>query len=180
MASILPRMICRRGVSGLRNATLPSTSTSASSTTISSHRFSTSSRMRDDAEPEEAPPGDAQTPRLRMDMRFQNHVTLMGRVAKAPVTVGEGPREITLFDLVTRRYYENEDGEVVDDPHYHSILVSNKTKGIHNYVKDKVRKGDRVYVEGSLQYRSKETKDGKMKKDPSIHVDDLITVGSAY
>ena len=42
-----------------------------------------------------------------MDMRFQNHVTLMGRVAKAPVTVGEGSREITLFDLVTRRYYES-------------------------------------------------------------------------
>ena len=143
-----------------------------------------------------------------MDMRFQNHVTLMGRVAKAPVTVGEGSREITLFDLVTRRYYESkiwtvlfcdlgdifsrttkwkknyctvlkylfshlgptvwlgkliwqisdegfhrcsttdEDGDVVDDPHFHTILVSNKTKGIHNYVKDKVRKGDRVYVEG--------------------------------
>jgi len=180
MASILPRIICRRGFSGVRNATLPSTSTSTSSTTVSSHCFSTSSRMRDDVEPEEAPLGDAQTPRVRMDMRFQNHVTLMGRVAKAPVTVGEGSREITLFDLVTRRYYENEDGDVVDDPHFHTILVSNKTKGIHNYVKDKVRKGDRVYVEGSLQYKTKETKDGKLRKDPSIHVDDLITVSSAY
>jgi len=180
MASILPRMICRRGLSGVRNATLPSTSTLVPSTTVSSHRFSTSARMRDDVEPEEAPPGDAQTPRVRMDMRFQNHVTLMGRVAKAPVTLGEGSREITLFDLVTRRYYENEDGDVVEDPHFHCILVSNKTKGIHNYVKEKVRKGDRVYVEGSLQYKTKETKEGKLRKDPSIHVDDLITVSSAY
>lgn len=177
MASLLRRFICQRGL----NLTLPQPATFASpvpsmTTTISGSNFSTSSRMLDDDDDEEeaAPRGP------RVDMRFHNHVTLMGRVARGPRTVGEGPQAVTYLDLVTKRYYENNDGEVVEDPHFHNVIVTNKTKGIHNYVRDQVRKGDRLYVEGSLQYNVKETADGRSKKEPTIRVDDLIAVASAY
>merc|ERR1719383_1631593 len=115
---------------------------------------------------------DARNP-VRVDMRFHNHVTLMGRVTRHPKTVGQGNTEITFFDLITKRFYENESGEVTEDPHYHTIMVTNKTRGIHNYVKNTVKKGDRVYVEGSLRYNIKQLEDGKSRKDPSIVGEDL-------
>jgi len=180
MASIVPRLLCRRGLSGLSSVSLtqssaPAASLASTSTSPSKVCFSTSSKMQDEEEMAE----DARNP-VRVDMRFHNHVTLMGRVTRHPKTVGQGNTEITFFDLITKRFYENESGEVTEDPHYHTIMVTNKTRGIHNYVKNTVKKGDRVYVEGSLRYNIKQLEDGKSRKDPSIVVEDLITVSAAY
>jgi len=103
----------------------------------------------------------------------------MGRVTRRPNSVGEGNQEVTFTTLVTKRFYESK-GEILEDPHVHTLMVSNKNPAVHNYVKGRVHKGDRVYVEGTLRYTTRETKDGKMKKEPTIHVEDLITVAGAY
>jgi len=102
----------------------------------------------------------------------------MGRVSRSPKVAGPEGKQVTFFDLVTKRYYENDDGEVVEDAHYHTAMIGHRS--IQNYVQSRVRKGDRVYLEGSLRYSLKEAPDGKSKKDPLIVVNDLIMVGSAY
>jgi len=181
MASIVPRLLCRRGLSGLSSVPLTQSSTSAAvlaSTSINTSKlcFSTSSKMQEE---EEEMAGGAGNP-VRVDRRFQNHVTLLGRVARNPSTVGKEGTEVTFFDLVTKRYFEMEPGDVKEEVLYHTIMVTNKTRGIRNYVINSVKRGDRVYVEGALRYNTKQLEDGKTRKDPSIVVDDLITVSSAY
>ena len=43
----------------------------------------------------------------RPDVRFHNHVTLMGRVSRSPKVAGPEGKQVTFFDLVTKRYYES-------------------------------------------------------------------------
>jgi len=190
MASLIPRYLRLSALNGVRNSSsmLSSTSSSMLSSTpsvSSKFCFSSSPNLRDEEEftPREFTPRDNMGGRenfgARMDSRFHNHVTLMGRVTQTPRTVGHESRAVTFFDVVTKRFYESE-GEIKDDPHYHTLMVSNLTPGVHDYVKSRVRKGDRVYIEGQLRYVMKETQDGRTKKEPQIHVEDLITVAAGY
>jgi len=103
----------------------------------------------------------------------------MGRVTRNPSVVGPEDKQVTFFSIVTKRYYENDQGEVSEDGHVHTAMVTNSRAGINNYVQNRVRKGDRVYLEGSLRYNLKEMPDGKTKKEPAIIVEDLILVESA-
>jgi len=115
----------------------------------------------------------------RMDIRFQNHVTLLGRVTRSPNTYGEGGRELVFFKLVTKRYIRNRDGEEDEVKDYHDVLITSKNKFILDYVQRNLDQGDRVYLEGSLKYKMKDGADGRTKK-PTILLDDLVIVAKAY
>jgi len=117
---------------------------------------------------------------MRMDSRFQNHVTLLGRVARRPNSHGEGKREIVFFDLITKSYFRNWEGEDNEDEHCHKIMVTSRNEFVQGYVKRNLEKGDRVYLEGSLKYKEKEGEDGRSKKVPAILLEDLVIVAKAY
>jgi len=112
----------------------------------------------------------AQLPRL--DMRFRNHVTLMGRVVQEPMFEVGG----TTFRLVTKSYYRDMEGEVRQSSQYHNVVVPMSNQAMDEYAQSNIHRGDRLYIEGALKYVLEDALDGRTKKAPIILADELITV----
>jgi len=111
--------------------------------------------------------------RKSRDTRFFNQVTLLGRVGKNPVLVGREGIEVSFFPLATVMYYPAENNEVIEDKQWHDIMVTNKNESMLYFVTNKLRKGDRVYVEGTLKYRRVEDF-GNYTKETRVVADEMI------
>lgn len=88
-----------------------------------------------------------------------NKVILIGNVGKNPdIRTTQDGREITSFSLATSESWKDKaTGEKKKKTEWHNIVIFNP--GISNIVKSYVKKGSRLYIEGSLQTR-KWNKDG--------------------
>lgn len=63
----------------------------------------------------------------------------------------DGGNCIGNFSLATNETYKNKEGEKVTNTHWHNIVIRNKTAEVlHKYCK----KGDKLFVEGSIKTRS--------------------------
>lgn len=82
-----------------------------------------------------------------------NKVQLIGNVGKDPeVRSMQDGRELAYFSLATTESWRDKaTGERKDKTEWHRIVVFND--GIVNIVKNYVKKGTRLYLEGSLQTR---------------------------
>jgi len=86
-----------------------------------------------------------------------NKVILFGNVGKDPeVKHLESGRIVAKFSLATNKSY-NKDGEKVTETQWHNIAAWGKTaETIEKFVK----KGNSIIVEGEIQYRQYEDKEG--------------------
>lgn len=82
-----------------------------------------------------------------------NKVTLIGNVGKDPEfrQTNEG-KEIATFSIATSEVWkERGTGEKKEKTEWHRVVVFNE--GLAGVIKNYVRKGSKVYIEGSLQTR---------------------------
>ena len=87
-----------------------------------------------------------------------NHVTLYGNIGKKPeIKVLQSGKKIAKFSLATNKSFTNKDGEKVTEVQWHNILMWNKLADLCEKYLDK---GNSVIVEGEINYRSYENKDG--------------------
>lgn len=77
-----------------------------------------------------------------------NKVILIG-YSSQPTAHNE---EFLTFALMTAKKWKDKDGVWQEQTQSHSIAVAGKQV---NWLKDRIRKGGKVYVEGELQYREK-------------------------
>jgi len=81
-----------------------------------------------------------------------NKVTLIGNITKDPdIRQTSDGREIANFSIATNEKWEAKDGTPKEKVEYHRIVVFNQ--GLVNLVKNYVKKGSKLYVEGQLQTR---------------------------
>ena len=79
----------------------------------------------------------------------------------------------TLFTLATnRRIKDNQTGEWRDETDWHNIVMW-RQENLANYL----TKGKQVFVEGRLQTRSYDDKDGNKRYITEVVADDVILVG---
>ncbi|MBN1131501.1 MAG: single-stranded DNA-binding protein [Bacteroidales bacterium] len=87
-----------------------------------------------------------------------NKVTLVGNVGETPrVSEKGGEAFVANFPLATNEYYRDKDGEEVQKTQWHRIVVWNKSAEI---VKQHVKKGDALYIEGKITTNSWDDKEG--------------------
>lgn len=82
-----------------------------------------------------------------------NKVTLIGNVGKDPEfrTTADG-KEIAIFSIATSdNWKDRTTGEKREKTEWHKIVVFND--GLVGVIKNLVKKGSRIYIEGSLQTR---------------------------
>ncbi len=111
-----------------------------------------------------------------------NKVILIGNLGADPEvrTVPSGTR-VANFSLATSREWSAEGGQKQEKTEWHKIVVWNNARGsgLADVVEKYLKKGDRVYVEGRLEYRSYEDKkDGTTKYVTEIRVFDLMMLSS--
>jgi len=81
-----------------------------------------------------------------------NKVILIGNTAQDPdIRQTNDGRELANFSLATNEKWKAKDGTPQEKTEYHKIVVFNQ--GLVNLVKNYVKKGTKLYIEGQLQTR---------------------------
>ena len=101
-----------------------------------------------------------------------NKVILVGRLGKDPeVRFTSGGKAVANFSLATDESYKDAQGEKQKKTEWHNIVVWGNS--VEAFVQKYLHKGDMVYVEGKLQTRSWEDKEGNKKYTTEINVTDI-------
>ena len=112
--------------------------------------------------------------------RSLNKVTLIGNLGNDPeVRSTTGGNRVATFSLATSRTWNDQSGSKQEKTEWHRCVVWN-TKGsqLADIVEKYVKKGDKLYVEGRIEYRQWQDKDGQTKYSTEINVRELIMLGS--
>ena len=106
-----------------------------------------------------------------------NKVILLGRVGNDPEIKKFDNGQVANFSLATsERGYTTKDGkDVPERTEWHRIVVwGGLSKVVENYIK----KGSQLYIEGKLQTRSWDGKDGAKIYVTEIFADNIQMLGS--
>ncbi len=109
-----------------------------------------------------------------MGSRSVNKVILLGHLGKdAETRFTPSGVARTLFTLATnRRIKDQQTGEWRDETDWHNIVLW-RQENLANYL----TKGKQVYVEGRLQARSYDDKDGNKRYITEVVAEDVLLVG---
>lgn len=90
-----------------------------------------------------------------------NKVILVGRVGKAPeIRTTQDGREIANFSLATsEKWKDKATGDKKEKTEWHKIVIFNPS--LVKVVKDYVKKGSQLYLEGSIGTRKWQNKEGQ-------------------
>jgi single-strand DNA-binding protein len=103
-----------------------------------------------------------------------NRVTLIGNCGKDPeVKFLASGSAVANFSLATSERFKDKSGEWQDKTEWHSLTAYGKTAEI---IRDYVKKGTKLYVEGRLQTRSWD-QDGQKRYKTEIIVGELVLLG---
>jgi single-strand DNA-binding protein len=112
--------------------------------------------------------------------RSLNKVTLIGNLGNDPeVRSTTGGNRVATFSLATSRTWNDQSGQRQEKTEWHRCVVWN-TKGsqLADIVERYVHKGDKLYVEGRIEYRQWQDKEGQTRYSTEINVRELIMLSS--
>src|SRR3982750_4590930 len=112
--------------------------------------------------------------------RSLNKVTLIGNLGNDPeVRSTTGGNRVANFSLATSRSWNDASGTKQEKTEWHRCVVWNsKSSQLADIVERYVKKGDKLFVEGRIEYRQWQDKDGQTKYSTEINVRELIMLGS--
>ncbi len=89
---------------------------------------------------------------------FRNQVQLIGRLGADPEMreFSSGNNKVSI-NVATSETYKNKAGDKITDTQWHRVVAWN---GTGNYIKKYLSKGDELMVQGKLNYRSYDDKNG--------------------
>ena len=111
--------------------------------------------------------------------RSLNKVTLIGNLGNDPeVRSTTGGNRVATFSLATSRSWNDASGSKQEKTEWHRCVVWNtKSSQLADIVEKYVKKGDKLYVEGRIEYRQWQDKDGQTRYSTEINVRELIMLG---
>jgi len=109
-----------------------------------------------------------------LDMGSVNKVILIGNLGRdAETKFTQSGTSVTNFSLATtRRWKDQQSGEWKDQTEWHRVVYW-KAENVANFL----TKGKQVYVEGRLQTRSYDDKDGKKVYTTEVVCEHLVLLG---
>ena len=111
--------------------------------------------------------------------RSLNKATLIGNVGADPEirSTSNGGRVAT-FSLATSNIWNDASGTKQEKTEWHRCVAWNQGKAtLADVVERYVKKGEKVFVEGEIQYRQWQDKDGQTRYTTEIKVRELILLG---
>ena len=104
-----------------------------------------------------------------------NKVILIGNLGKDPeVKYTPQGTPVAKFSLATNERWKDKNGEWQDRTEWHNIVAWQRLAEI---VGEYVKKGQKLYIEGRIQTRSWDDKDGQKKYMTEIVANDLVLLG---
>jgi single-strand DNA-binding protein len=111
--------------------------------------------------------------------RSLNKVVLIGNLGQDPEvrSTANGGR-VANFSIATSRQWGGQGGDKQEKTEWHRVVAWNNTRGSGTGLADIVerycKKGDKVYVEGRIEYRSWQDREGQTRYTTEIIAQDLI------
>ena len=111
--------------------------------------------------------------------RSLNKVTLIGNVGADPeVRSTSGGNRVATFSLATSRTWNGPAGDRQEKTEWHRCVVWNaKNSSLADIVERYVKKGDKLYVEGRIEYRQWQDQNNQTRYSTEINVRELIMLG---
>lgn len=109
--------------------------------------------------------------------RSLNKVILIGNLTRDPeIRYTPSGTAVTTFTIATNRQWKTESGDAKEDAEFHRIVAWDKLAEICAQF---LKKGRQVYVEGRLQTRKWQTKEGEDKYTTEVVISEMILLGRA-
>ncbi|KAF9903457.1 hypothetical protein EC991_003785 [Linnemannia zychae] len=123
------------------------------------------------------------TPALGSVRTLVNKATIIGRVGQDAELNNVADKTVVHFSVATSENYKDQEGNLVKTTHWHRIVSWDQKKNV--YLSERVKKGDLVFVEGNIHYKSYTAKDGSEKHLTEIALNspapkDYIRSGAMY
>jgi single-strand DNA-binding protein len=111
--------------------------------------------------------------------RSLNKVTLIGNLGNDPeVRSTTGGNRVATFSLATSRSWNDASGTKQEKTEWHRCVVWNtKSSQLADIVEKYVKKGDKLYVEGRIEYRQWQDKENQTRYSTEINVRELVMLG---
>ena len=108
--------------------------------------------------------------------RSLNKVTLIGNVGKDPeLRYTSSGVAVANFSIATNEQWKDPDGNTQERTEWHNIVAWRKLAEICG---EWLKKGKKVYIEGRLQYRSYDDKNGIKRYVTEVVAQDMIMLDS--
>ncbi|XP_003401943.1 single-stranded DNA-binding protein, mitochondrial [Bombus terrestris] len=101
-----------------------------------------------------------------------NQVTLLGRVGSDAQKRGTEDHPVVIFSLATHSNYRYMNGDFVQRTEWHRICIFKPA--LRDTVLNYLKKGQRVYVLGKINYGEFKDEEGVVKPSTSVIADDVI------
>lgn len=106
---------------------------------------------------------------------LKNKVQLIGNLGNDPEIVTlESGKKLAKFSMATNDTYKNNKGEKITETQWHNVIAWGKTADI---IESYLTKGKEVAVEGKLNTRSYEDKQGVKRYITEIVCQELLMMG---
>ncbi|HBB25774.1 MAG TPA: single-stranded DNA-binding protein [Bacteroidetes bacterium] len=104
--------------------------------------------------------------------RTLNKVMLIGNVGKDPeVNFTPSGVKVAQFRMATSETWKDKDGAVQEHTDWHTVIA---WRGLADVVERLVRRGTRLYVEGKIQSRTYDDRDGNKRYVTEIVAENLL------
>lgn len=108
-------------------------------------------------------------------MASVNKVILLGRLGKDPeLKYTQGGTPVANFSLATDETWKDQSGEKQQRTEWHNIVAWKKLAEICGQY---AKKGQQIYIEGKIQTRKWEDKDGNTRYTTEVVVSNLVLIG---
>ena len=105
-----------------------------------------------------------------------NKVILVGNLGKdAELRYTSGGAPVATVRLATTERYKDKEGQPQEQTEWHTVVIWGKTA---ETLVEYLRKGKQIYVEGRLQTRSWDDKDGKKRFATEVRSDRIVLLGA--
>lgn len=111
--------------------------------------------------------------------RSVNKAILIGNLGRDPEvrSTANGSRVATL-SIATSRRWKNQSGEQQEKTEWHRVVLwNNRGTGLADLAERYLKKGDRVYIDGRIEYRTWEDREGNTRYSTEIVGRELVMLG---
>lgn len=106
--------------------------------------------------------------------RTLNKVMLIGNAGKDPeINVTPSGVKVAQFRIATSETWKDKDGALQEHTDWHTVIA---WRGLADVVERLVRRGSRLYVEGKIQSRSFDDRDGNKRYVTEIIAENLLVL----
>lgn len=111
--------------------------------------------------------------------RSLNKVTLIGNLGSDPeVRSTTNGSKVATLSVATSNQWKDKSGEKQEKTEWHRVILWNSQyRKLADVAEQYCKKGDKIYVEGSIEYRSWQDREGQTRYTTEIKANEIILLG---